>query len=99
MKRKKRRVQRALQVAGLPEEVVLGTARLVLLGDSRVTLENHQGIVEYGLERIRVRTQAGLYDIQGQDLRLTYLGRQDLAVEGHISRIDLPGERGVKERE
>jgi sporulation protein YqfC len=84
---KKRLVQGA-RLAGLPEEVLFGAPKVVLVGEERALIENHRGVVEYGSERIRVRTGCGLLEIGGAELTLGRLGRSDLLVQGKIERVE-----------
>ncbi|MDD7445948.1 MAG: YabP/YqfC family sporulation protein [Clostridiales bacterium] len=81
--------RRMVCAAGLPEDVMLGMPRMVLCGGRRMLMENHQGIVEYGPERLRVKTAAGVVIVEGEDLTLASLGETDLMVTGEIRRIEL----------
>ncbi len=89
MKRRKKRSRlvRGVRMIGLPEEVLFGVPKVVLVGDERALIENHQGIVEYGAERVRVRTACGLLEIGGEKMTLCHLGESDLLVQGRIARI------------
>ena len=81
--------RRMVCAAGLPEDVMLGMPRMVLCGGRRMLMENHQGIVEYGPERLSVKTAAGVVIVEGEDLTLASLGETDLMVTGEIRRIEL----------
>ena len=81
--------RRMVCAAGLPEDVMLGMPRMVLCGGRRMLMENHQGIVEYGPERLRVKTEAGVVIVEGEGLTLASLGETDLMVTGEIRRIEL----------
>ena len=81
--------RRMVCAAGLPEDVMLGMPRMVLCGGRRMLMENHQGIVEYGPERLRVKTASGVVIVEGEDLTLSSLGETDLMVTGEIRRIEL----------
>lgn len=88
MKRKARgRLVRGVRMIGLPEEVLFGIPKVVLVGDERALIENHEGIVEYGAERVRVRTACGLLEIVGEKITLCHLGQSDLLVQGRLARI------------
>lgn len=52
-------------------------------------MENHQGIVEYGPERLRIKTAAGVVTIEGDGLALAALGETDLMVTGGIRRVEM----------
>ena len=84
---RKRLVQGA-RLAGLPEEVLFGVPKVVLVGEERALIENHKGVVEYGGERVRVRTDCGLLEIGGAELTLGRVGKGDLLVQGKIMRLE-----------
>jgi len=85
--KRKRMLRRAVQAAGLPEDIVLGMPRVLLRGDSMLLLENHRGIVEYGPERLRVSTALGILLIAGENLMLSSLGAEDLLLTGAITSV------------
>ena len=71
----------------LPEEAALAVPRLTMLGQERLTVENHQGIVVYTPTRVVFATCLGQMEIAGQNLQLGYLAPEELAVAGHIAGI------------
>ena len=84
---RKRLVQGA-RLAGLPEEVLFGVPKVVLVGEERVLIENQKGVLEYGGDRIRIRTDCGLLEISGRELTIGHLGKSDLLVQGKITRVE-----------
>lgn len=85
--RKSGAARRAVQAAGLPEDILLGMPRVLLRGDSSLFLENHLGIVEYAPERIRIRTQLGVVTVEGEGIALSQLGESDVLLSGAIEQI------------
>ncbi|MCL2545355.1 MAG: YabP/YqfC family sporulation protein [Clostridia bacterium] len=84
----KRRLVQGARMAGLPEEVLFGVPKVVLVGEERALIENHRGVLEYTSERVRLRTDCGLLEIGGAELTLGHLGRSDLVVQGKITRLE-----------
>ncbi len=86
----------------LPEEVVSSLPRLTLVGDGRLTAENHQGIIVYTPGRIVFATVLGEVELLGRELTLSYLARQELAVTGEIWAVSyqngLPTEQERKRK-
>ena len=83
------RIRRAVCAAGLPEDVMLGAPRVIICGRGRMMMENHQGIVEYGPEKLRVQTAQGIVSVEGENLTLASLGEEDLMVTGEIRRVEM----------
>ena len=60
-----------------------------LAGDRRVLIENHLGILAYGLEEIQVKMSYGKAVISGQSLTISQLSAEQLVVCGQISAVQL----------
>lgn len=73
--------------ADLPSELLPGRFLLEILGQDRVLIENHQGIWEYGDERICVKTSFGSVSVCGKGLHLSCLSRERLVINGPICQI------------
>lgn len=72
----------------LPADVLLNLPRVVMYGRQQLRVENHAGIEECQPQRVRVRTQAGVLQIDGHWLRLRSLDGQEVVVEGEIERTE-----------
>jgi sporulation protein YqfC len=70
-------------------EPILGEPLVEVLGNSRVLIENHRGILEYNQQIIRIRVNFGEIRICGDHIRLANMNRPQLVVCGQISQICL----------
>lgn len=89
MKRQRSWADRLLQGLDLQEEAVPGHSILELCGDHRVLIENHFGVLEYSLEKIRVKVRFGQIMIHGCDLRMRKIQGQVLVICGTIYQIEV----------
>ncbi|MBQ4652415.1 MAG: sporulation protein [Oscillospiraceae bacterium] len=71
----------------LPAEAV-GAAKLTLTGGSRLLVENHTGLLEYGEERMIVSCMKGKIIIYGSELRLVGMNADELAIAGSIKSVE-----------
>ena len=62
---------------------------LELTGDGRLLIENHRGICVYGKERICIRVQYGMIEINGEQMELAMISCQKLIVKGKINSVSL----------
>ena len=60
---------------------------LELCGNSRVLVENHCGVVEYGPQRIRVKIKNGDFAVLGSGLQLCNMCADKLLIRGRIEQI------------
>lgn len=58
-----------------------------LLGDGRLLVEHHRGILRYGTEEILVGTTFGHLRVCGEELRLCCMSREQLWIAGSIRSI------------
>ena len=62
-----------------------------LVGQSRVLIENHQGVLAYSTEEIQIKVCYGCVIIAGKDLQLMEMSRIKLAICGRIDCLQLFG--------
>lgn len=86
---KGRWVHRITDGAQLFGESLPGVSILELAGDSRILIERHGGVLEYGRERISIRMNYGSLCIGGSGLELKHMTRQLLVVTGCIDHIKI----------
>ncbi|MFZ5973810.1 MAG: sporulation protein YqfC [Bacillota bacterium] len=74
----------------LPADAVLDLPRYMIVGNSSLLIENHEGILEYHESLIRVATKDGTVSIAGQGLELEQLSTEEIMISGHISQMQWP---------
>ena len=72
----------------LPEDVLLGSAKLTVTGGRSAVIENHHGVLEYTAERIVVAVPCGKVCLDGTGLRLKAMNKNELLVGGRIRNIE-----------
>ena len=63
-----------------------------IVGDGRILVENHKGIVDYSDSMICIRVKFGGLRIIGECLSLSYMSRSQLIITGCIDSVSI--ERG-----
>mgnify|MGYP005839027093 FL=1 len=81
--------RRLVDLLDLPPDVILDLPKLTLLGDSRLTLENHRGLLEYNPELVRLSTDHGEIRIEGRELVVRSILREEILLSGRIHAIVL----------
>ena len=82
-------LQKLYSSADLPDEPIPGLPLLELAGDQRVLIERHNGVTEYGRERIVVKVKYGSICILGNCLELSRMTKGQLIICGRIDGIQL----------
>lgn len=88
MRRRWELPQNLAERLALPEEALLGTAKLTVTGGRRLLVENHRGIMDYSQERIVVSLGRGRLNISGTGLVIHAMNRQELLIGGRIQSME-----------
>ena len=89
MDRRNRILERLAQSVDLPGEAIAGQTVVELVDDRRVLIENHNGVTEYGREKICVRVRYGRVEICGCGLELARITKDQLVITGRIQDVVL----------
>lgn len=73
----------------LPDEAFPGQSVTEIVDDSRVLIENHCGVREYGRDVICVQLKFGILRICGRDLHLRCMTRTKLVISGCIQSVNI----------
>ncbi|MGI6452992.1 MAG: sporulation protein YqfC [Syntrophomonadaceae bacterium] len=71
----------------IPKDIVLDLPKVTIIGHSELYLENHRGIIEYSLDRIRVNLIRGFMEIEGNNLQIRALMPEEMSITGEIRSI------------
>ena len=89
MGKKQDLLQKLADAMELPGEPIPGRPILELLGDSRIVLEHHRGVLAYSGEKIVVSVSYGELEISGENLELLQMTARQLIVAGPVTAIIL----------
>jgi len=71
----------------VPQELVFGWPRSILLGNEKLIVEQHQGIYTCTQQEVIIKTKCGLLTISGENLSLSRYSRDELVVLGKIGAL------------
>lgn len=78
------RIANAVQLNGEP---LPGLSLVEVVGDCRVLIERHKGVVQYDREQICIKTTYGCVVVAGCNLTLTEMTRAQLVIMGKIDTV------------
>lgn len=82
-------LERFMLGADLPGELPPGLPLVELIGERRVLIENHRGVIAYGCNEICVKVQYGLLTVKGCELMLAKMTKDQLVITGKIDCISV----------
>ena len=88
MDRRREVINRAVtEFLEIPKDLVLDLPKVTLLGRNELYLENHRGIIEFSINRLRINLNRGYLEIEGDNLEIKNLMPDELAVHGEIYSV------------
>lgn len=94
MKPTKKLLERAANRLDLPADVMAGQPRLELTGFSRLSVEQHRGVLEYTEEAVTVALREGTVRVTGEKLSISLMNHAFVVIDGILRNVALePGGR------
>ena len=85
---KKNRLSRINKILEMPSEVVSQIPKITNLGFKKMMIENYKSILEYQEIFIRISTIIGIININGINMKMEEMTKDDIIIEGEIDSID-----------
>ena len=82
-------LRNAADHAELIDEVLPGQTVVEVIGEGRVLVEGHDGVLEYSDSEIGVKTSCGVVIIGGSNLKLTIMDKNRLVITGVVQHVEL----------
>lgn len=82
-------MDRIVRAADLQCEPIPGQPLVEILGQQRVLIEHHAGVIEYSRERIQVKMCYGCLCVCGQELMLARMTADQLIITGQIDSVSI----------
>ena len=73
----------------LPLDVALDLPKIVLIGNVKINITNHKGIIEYTNELIRINSKIGMIKVTGKSLEIKNVLIEEIAVNGVIENVEI----------
>ena len=99
MRKKKNGKSRLDEILEIPDEVSTGLPKITIMGFEKAFIENHKGILEYQDFFVRLNTNIGIININGFNLKLEDMTKDDLMITGRIDSVDFESIMGDENEE
>ncbi|MFX4263394.1 sporulation protein YqfC [Pelotomaculum propionicicum] len=71
----------------MPGDVMMDMPKITMVGDIKLYIENHRGIIEYSSTGVRVSVMEGEVAVAGEGLMLRNVLPDEICVEGKIKSL------------
>lgn len=82
---KRKRWQRVGALLDIPDDITMNVTRITMVGRHHLLIENHQGIIEYTSELLRIHVDEGELCVGGTELSLSVIAPEQVEVQGTIT--------------
>lgn len=72
----------------LSEDLVFASAKLTVIAGSKILVENHKGIIEYGAQRIVIAINRGKLCFSGSGFTIDAMNKNELLISGKLQCVD-----------
>lgn len=72
----------------LPKDIILDLPKVSMIGKNQMYIENHRGIIEYTMQRIRINSTLGVIRISGREMKIRNIGKEEIIIIGEITVIE-----------
>jgi len=73
----------------VPQEIALNLPKITIIGNVRLSIENHQGIIGYSEQEIRVKVHDGFLFIKGDQMTLPGISNEEIIINGEINTVSI----------
>lgn len=71
----------------LPRDVLMDLPKIVIMGNSEISIENHRGIVVFDENIVKINSRVGLISIHGRGFEILFLGGKTITLRGVFKSI------------
>ncbi|AVP55009.1 sporulation protein YqfC [Clostridium tetani] len=71
----------------LPRDVLMDLPKIVITGNTEISIENHRGIVVFDENIVKINSRVGLLSIHGRDFEILFLGGKTITLRGVFKSI------------
>ena len=87
MDKKREAIKVMADLLEIPRDLVLDLPKLTVIGRNEIHLENHRGIIEYSLNRVRINLSRGYLELEGDAFEIKALLSDEVYIIGDIRSI------------
>lgn len=77
----------AAQMLDLPQDVVHDLPRITMIGNVQLYVENHQGVLHFSSELLKLQLTKGRVEVTGKDLVIRAILKEEVFIEGIITGV------------
>jgi len=78
------------QRLSLPGDILTAAPRIEIIGQQELSLEPHEGLLEYSETVIKIKSRIGPVCLLGQNMRIRLMNQGRIEIIGFLTGVQLP---------
>lgn len=79
----------------LPRDVVLDLPKIIITGNTEITIENHRGIILFHNDEVKINSRVGAVSIKGYNFEILFLAGETLTLKGKFKSVTYEGNEEI----
>ncbi len=75
----------------IPKDIVLNMPKLIVIGNEEITIENHQGILQFCDDFIKIKCCYGNMYVHGYNLEILFISGKTIVLGGKFKSVEYEG--------
>lgn len=84
----KRKLSKVYRLLEIPTETFMQIPKITIVGFNKIMVENYKNILEYQDIFIRINTSIGIINVNGINMKMGEMTKDDLIIEGEIDTVE-----------
>jgi len=75
----------------IPKDALFSLPKIIVDNNKKITIENHKGIVLFNRDRVKINSNIGVIEFEGDSFEILYIGDNTLIIDGNLKTINYEG--------
>lgn len=71
----------------IPEDVIINTPKITIMGNNEISIENHQGIRYFQQDIIKINSKIGEITLKGEEINIVYMSKTTIVLNGSFTGV------------
>ena len=80
----------------IPRDIILNMPKIIVIGNEEITIENHQGILKFCEDFIKIKCCYGYMNINGYNLQILFISGKTIVLGGKFKSVEYEGRNDGK---
>lgn len=80
----------------IPRDILLNMPKITVIGNEEITIENHQGILKFCEEFIKIKCCYGNMYVNGDNLQIIFISGKTIVLGGKFKSVEYEGRNDGK---